>query len=337
MALLAVVLFVPAPASAQAPKAPQWSYAFDLSCRKFGEDKFGKDTKKWGFEVFRDANTNYGVYINQVGNVGVTTKFNVNPPLKDSKAPAWIYGLDLRARKAGEEKFSDKTKAWGMEVFFDNNSSNWVYIVENGNFAVAPSKTASMEKPIEKPQDCKWLHSFDLKCRKGGQKKWDKNTPIYGLEIYQDLNNNNLIYICDNGAVAVIPWDMAISKSEGKAPEWLHGQDLQSRKFGEENFTDKTRKYGVEIFRDGNNGNLIFLDETGHIAVAAGPKDLKSPTKDPKNAKFLHGLDLSCREAGQDMFTEKTPTYSIEIYDEPNVNGAIYLAQTGAIAAVSRK
>jgi hypothetical protein len=333
--LLAVVLFSQAQSVlAQAPKSPQWAYAFDLSCRKFMEPMFTKDTKKWGFEVFKDANNDYGVYICEAGNVGVSSAFgSVSPPVKDSKAPGWVYGLDLKARKAGEDMFSDKTKTYGLEVFFDTNSNSWIYIVENGNFAVAPGKAAT----VSKPENCTWLHSFDLKCRKGGQKAWDKDTPIYGLEIYQDTNNNNLIYISDTGAIAVLPWADRISKSDGKGPEWLHGQDLQSREYGQPNFNEKTKKYGIEIFKDGNNNNVIFLCETGHIAVVTGDKSAAAPTKEPKDAKFKHGLDLSCRKAGEDAFGTKTPTYSIEIYDEPNTNTSLYLSQTGAITGVNKK
>lgn len=332
--LLAAALLVPAPIEAQQPKTPLWAYAFDLSCRKFGELEFTKDTKKFGFEVFKDPNTGYGVYINQDGNVGGVSNFNdVSPPVKDSKAPTWTAGLDLKARKAGELEFSDKTKTYSLEVFFDTNTSNWVYICENGNIAVAPGKNTTPQN-LKSPR---WLHSFDLKCRKGGQKEWDKDTAIYGLEVYQDLNNSNLIYITNTGNISVVPWAEEISKSEGKNPDWLHGQDLQSRKYKEANFTDKTKKYGVEIFRDGNNSNLIFLAETGHIAVARGDKDVKAPTPKPKDAKFLHGLDLSCRNAGQENFTPDTPTFAIEIYDESNANVTLYLSQTGALSAVNKK
>jgi hypothetical protein len=335
--VLAVAVSVQGPPAQAQTKKPEWVYAFDLSCRKFGENLFTKDTKRWGFEVDRDPNTGFGVYINQAGNIGVTSNFgNIMPPLKDSKAPVWVYGLDLKTRKPGEEKFTEKTKTWGVEVFFDNNSGTWIYVVENGNFAVAPAKVAGIDKALEKPQDCKGLHSFDLKCRKGGHKEWDKDTPIYGVEVLQDPNNNNLIYLTDIGTIAVVAWDKAVT-SEAKGWEWMHGQDLQSRKVGEDDFSDKTKKFGVEIFRDTNNGNLIYLSETGHLAVAPGDPSLKAPTKDPKNAKFKHGLDLRCRQAGEDTFGPKTPVFAIEIYEEPNTNSLLYLSETGALAAVNKK
>lgn len=58
--------------------------------------------------------------------------------------------------------------------------------------------------------------------------------------------------------------------TEPKAPKWLHGMNLKARKDNEGNFTDATKKYGIEVFRDENNGNLIYISETGSIAVVPG-------------------------------------------------------------------
>src|SRR5207253_963271 len=113
----------------------------------------------------------------------------------------------------------------------------------------------------------KWTHSVDLRCRKGGMKEW-KGAPIYGIEIYKDLNTGNLIYISNVGCIAVIP-DSGDAKStaEGKAPEWLHGLDLSCRKHNEKEFTEKTRRYGAEVFRDDNTGMLVYIAESGAISI----------------------------------------------------------------------
>jgi hypothetical protein len=54
---------------------------------------------------------------------------------------------------------------------------------------------------------------------------------------------------------------------ESKAPKWLHGLNLKSRKGNEDNFTVETKKFGIEVFEDANNGNLIYISETGSISV----------------------------------------------------------------------
>jgi hypothetical protein len=52
-----------------------------------------------------------------------------------------------------------------------------------------------------------------------------------------------------------------------KEPKWLHGLALRARKGDEADFTQKTRKFGVEVFRDENTNNLVYISETGSIAV----------------------------------------------------------------------
>jgi hypothetical protein len=59
-------------------------------------------------------------------------------------------------------------------------------------------------------------------------------------------------------------------ESKVKPPIWLHGLEVKSRKAGEQDFTKDTKKYGIEVFKDDNNGNLIYVSETGSIAVVPG-------------------------------------------------------------------
>jgi hypothetical protein len=51
-----------------------------------------------------------------------------------------------------------------------------------------------------------------------------------------------------------------------KEPYWLHGLDLKVRKAGESEWKD-AKKFGIEVFRDENNGNLVYISETGSISV----------------------------------------------------------------------
>jgi len=52
-----------------------------------------------------------------------------------------------------------------------------------------------------------------------------------------------------------------------KNPTWLHALELSARQAGEKDFTDKTKTYGIEVYRDQNNGNLVYVSQTGSIAV----------------------------------------------------------------------
>lgn len=57
------------------------------------------------------------------------------------------------------------------------------------------------------------------------------------------------------------------AQAESKAPKWSHGMLLRSRKADEADFNKDTKKFGVEVFMDENNGNLIYVSETGDISV----------------------------------------------------------------------
>jgi hypothetical protein len=66
-----------------------------------------------------------------------------------------------------------------------------------------------------------------------------------------------------------LPFAQAQEK-QVKKPQWLHGLSVKVRAAKEEDFSDATKKVGIEVFRDDNNGNLIYITETGSIAVVPG-------------------------------------------------------------------
>ena len=58
---------------------------------------------------------------------------------------------------------------------------------------------------------------------------------------------------------------------ECRGATWRRGFDLLVRTPKE---TERTRKMaqGFDLFKDGNNGNLIYVNEKGHLAVVAAEK-----------------------------------------------------------------
>jgi hypothetical protein len=324
-------------ALAQKPKEPLWTHAFDLSCRKYGEADFSAKTQKFGVEVFKDTNTGYGLYVSQQGSFAAAGGFDaINMAIKNSKAPEWAFGLDLPSRKAGEKEFTKDTRVWSLEAFLDPNTGNWIYVTEKGTIAVAGAPKGPAANTAN-PKAPKWVHSVDLNCRKGGNRDWAAAFK-YGIEVYRDNNTGNLIYICDTGSIAVVPEkNETKTGAEGKAPVWLHGLDLYCRKHDEMDFTKQTRKFGVEVFKDDNNSNLIYLSETGDLAVIAAVKDQKAPTPNVKEPHWTHGLNLSCRAVGEKEFTNKTRVYGAEIFRDDNTGVTLYLAETGSITLAPAK
>ena len=328
---LAGGLATTSPLAAQTkPKELLWTHAFDLASRKYNEADFTKETQRFGVEAFKDFNTGLGVYVSQTGSlVGASGFAGLTPPL-NGKGPEWLTGLDLPARKAGEKEFTKTTKAHALEIFKDPNADNWVYITEKGELAVTPAKGKGTG--VKTP---KWVHSVDLTVRKGGVKDW-KDAAKVGVEVYRDGNTGNLVYIADTGHLAAIPETTEV-KGPGKAPDWLHGLDLSCRKANEPSFTKDTRKYGVEVFHDITTGNLIFLCETGSIAVAPAPAGVKAPTANVQQPTWSHGVNVKCRSYGEKEFTDKTRVFGAEIFRDDNVGVTISVNETGTLSAVPTK
>jgi len=317
----------------EAPRPPVWTHAFDLKVRKGGErDWEAKSTRALGFEVFRDQNNDLGVYINETGALGLSRKALKSAPDK-SDSPGWLHGLDVKVRRAGEEKFTDKTQVLGIEVFRDGNTGNLVYLTEKGFYAVAPGDKAG-SAPTAEPKPPVWTHGLDLKVRKGREQKFD-DAKVWSVEVFRDDNTGMLLYVSETGAIAIAAGPRP--PAEAKGPEWLHGLDLKCRKGGVKNFEKTTQVFGLELFRDANNGNYLYLSEVGSLAVVRGDKNAKAPTEKPAEPEWRHGLDLKCRTFDEPTFNDKTRVYGVEVFNDPNTRATLYIDDVGQITAVAVK
>ncbi|MCI0458129.1 MAG: hypothetical protein L0Z62_14290 [Gemmataceae bacterium] len=334
-----VLVLVPGARGVQAgkPKAPQWTHAFDLKCRHSKEPTFSDKTKTYGIEVFRDDNNSNGVYIIEEGRLAVARGFgDVKAPVPNSKSPDWLHGLDLKVRKANEPAFTEKTQIISMEVFRDSNTGNLIYITEKGFIATAVGEKGILA-PTSAPKAPVWTHAFDLKVRKSTEKEFSNDTKVWSVEVFRDENTGLLLYVSETGAVAAVMGNAPAAGAKPKGPEWLHGLNLKCRRGGEKDFTPKTQEFGMEVFRDANNGNLIYICETGALAVVPGPKELKVPTPKPRDPGWQHGLDLKCRKFGEMEFTDKTRVFGIEVFRDENTNSTVYISEVGSISAVPAK
>jgi hypothetical protein len=245
------------------------------------------------------------------------------------KEPTWLHGLELRVRKAGEEKFTNDTRKWGIEVFRDENTGNLVYICETGAIAVIPGGSASSGP---KPKEPTWLHGMELKVRKTGEEKFSNDTPKFGVEVFKDENTGNLVYICETGSLAVVPGAGAAAGAKSREPTWLHGLELRVRKAGEADFNKDTKRVSLEVFRDENASNIIYISETGAIAVQP-PRGTPSPDKAP-GPTWLHGLELRVRKAGEADFA-KAAKLGLEVFRDDATSHLLYVTETGALGAAS--
>lgn len=306
-----------------AVKPPKWQYAHDLRVRNAGVKNFDKETPKVGVEFFLDQQNGAAIAISQTGDLTVAAE--VKPG--DNKKADWLFAHDLRARKAAEAKFTQTTAKFGVEVFQDNGTGDLLYVSDKAGVALAP-KPAN----IKTEQDPAWHHALVLKVRGPEEKSFTKDSKQFGLEAFTDGNTGELIYISEVGSLAVGKAPSSKPESgKAKAPTALHGLVLQVRKEGEANFTDKTKKVPVEVFRDNNTNGLVYVSETGSIATAPLPEKVESG----KGVTWQYGLKLKARPGGEEKW-ENAKAYGVEVFKDNNTGYLVYISETGSIAVLAK-
>ncbi len=74
-------------------------------------------------------------------------------------------------------------------------------------------------------------------------------------------------FLCGLLLAPHLPFVRADEKKEVKAPTWQYGFNVKSRKASEYDFNKDTTKFGIEVYKDEENGNIIYVSQTGSIAV----------------------------------------------------------------------
>lgn len=316
---------------AQDEKKVTWKYGLSFQVRMAGQAEFDeKKSPKFGAEIFLDRDLDRLVYVAETAAVGLgaADKYKESP---DVQAPRLYHALEVRVRAAGQEKFDDKTPRFSTEVFRDPNSDNLVYICETGSLAVIPAGGIPAPERIKDPV---WFHGLELKVRKAGEAEFSDKTKKVGLEVYKDDNTNHLFYITEGGKVAVVPARNATKPSDVKGPTWYHAFELPVRKGDEKEFREDTKTYGVEVYKDENTNNLIYVCETGAIAVVpvggvARPEGSKKPAR-------LHGRSFRVRKADEPDFNDKTQKFGAEIYRDENTGYSVVISESGALAVLTK-
>lgn len=239
------------------------------------------------------------------------------------KSPESKHAMDLAARKANQDKFADATK-YGVEVYLDPNVDQFISLTDKGVIALQP-KAGWSDAKGKSPE---WKHAMNLRVRKAGEGDFSDKTQKFGVEVYLDPNTSNLVYITDTGHVASIPGS-AWTDAKTKSPEWKLAMELPARKAAEKEITKDTKRFGVEVFLDPFTNHLIFIAETGSIAVVPGTSMVAEKVKDPVSKS---AMSLAVRKAGEADFNEKTQRYGVEIFADPNTGKLVLVTETGQIA-----
>ena len=313
-------------ATAQPPAAPTakpvFLYGYNLKVRPGGEGDW-KKAAVVGIELNKDSGTNALLAVTETGSLAVAP----GEP-GTTKQADWVFALDLKVRKADEDKFTKETFTVGVEMFKDGVTKKLLYLSQKKGvaFAEPPAAVGEGKNPV-------WQYGLILKCRKPEEAAFTAATKRFGVEVFKDDNTGGLVYVTEDGGLAAAGTAPAKAPEEGKvlAPKSLYGLVLRVRKADELNFTDATKKYGVEVYRDENSGQLIYLSETGSLAVVPPPAKMT----DKPGVSWKHALVIKARPVGVDF--AKAPKYGIEVVEDNNTGNLIYISETGSIAVLPKK
>ena len=252
--------------------------------------------------------------------LAATAAINAQPPLKNIEL---THAFDLAARKFGEADITPTTQRFGVEAVRDLNTGKGLYVTEKGAIALCTGFDAL--KPGGNAKGAVWITGLDLPARKAGEKEFLKTTKVHSLEIFRDPNTDAFLYITETGGIAACPAAGRASYKD-KTPVFDHSIDV--RNGGPKDWASAS-KVGIEVYRDPNAGNLIYVTDAGNIAVIAESDESKEKLKAPS---WLYTLEFSVRKPDEPKFTKETKRYNVEVYrDEANGN-LVFACESGAIA-----
>ena len=196
-----------------------------------------------------------------------------------------------------EKNFTEKTPKVGVEIFHDTVGGSLIAISESGHLAVIPFASAGDSKKAE------WLAAFELRVRDASVASF-KDSKKIAAETFKDLGGSGKVLSISSQRT--LAWaDAPASLSNAKEPEWHHALVLKVRGPGETDFKNG-KQVGLEVFKDGTIGKLIYLSDQGSIATAAIPAT--APVAEAiKPPKGLYGFPLYARKADEGVSLPRTP------------------------------
>lgn len=314
-----MLLAVSATALAQGQGKPEWAGAHDLKVRKGKETDWDKALKV-GVELFKDTTADSVVAITAAGQMAV-----VPGEFAAEKSSGYVTGLSFKARTADEDKFTDATTLFGVEVFKGVCNKQVLFVSDRGGLAFFPGSGGDGKEP-------QFQYGLKLKVRKPGEDNFEK-AKAFGLEAYKDNNTGGLVYITDAGMIATASKtpDKAPEGKEVKSPKPLYGLEAKARKHDESEFST-AQKYGIEVFQDEHTQTLIYISETGSIAAVPPPAEIKKGQK----LQWMHAFKLKARPGGEADFA-KGRMYGVEVFSDRHTGYLVYVNEVGNIAVLPKK
>lgn len=305
------------PAPAPATPQPVLVAGHDLKVRQGKATDWDKALKV-GVELFKDPAGDATVAVTAAGQLAVADASAT--PTKQSQ---WASGLSLPVRTADQDKFTDAVV--GVEVFKGAVTGYGLYLSDKGGLTLYPAGTGT-----DKAAD--FLYGLKLKVRKPGEAKFDE-AKAFGVEAYKDNNTGGMVYVTETGSIAAVKAvpDKVPEAKDIKKPKPLYGLEAKVRRFDEPDFTDKTAKMGIEVFKDENTGTLLYISEAGSIAAVPPPAKMDENQKFP----WQHAFILKARAGGESDLA-KAKKYGVEVFSDRNTGYLVYISEVGSVAVLPK-
>jgi hypothetical protein len=200
-------------------------------------------------------------------------------------------------------------------------------------FAVAwlPTSRAIAQDDIRAEK----VNRLDLAVRQPDEQSVTDKTRFVSMEIYDHRAGRQRFYVGAGGqqlAARQLAPDGKPSDAKQTEAKWLHRLTLPVRTSDEVDVTEKTRRLGVEVYRELATGNLIYVSDAGAFAVVT-PRNPPVDVKEHK-PRWLERLPARVRRSGAASFRELLRC-NFELYFDESTRCLIVAGENGALALLA--
>ncbi|MBM3978990.1 MAG: hypothetical protein FJ304_01650 [Planctomycetes bacterium] len=171
-------------------------------------------------------------------------------------------------------------------------------------------------------------YGLEVELRKEGRPR------TVEIGVYRDTATQVAYYATPDRKAVATAGDLALdARNEPVRAKWVRRFELPVRDFDAKEFAADTPKVLVEVFSDTAGGELVYVSESGALAVADEPA-VAAKVAAPR---WLYRLPLKVRPAGENDFTRDTMKINVEVYLHEPTGHLLYVGHSGALAVVPTK
>jgi hypothetical protein len=302
------------PADDTAESKVENKYRLELPVPKAAPERDAAEPRTFFTDVLLDGDGGRLLYAAE-STLGVV-KGDAKAVGKGDKPAKELYRCALQARTFDEKEIGKDTRKFTVAVFRDENTGHLVYVSETGAVAVV---AAPRDVPKKAPETRR-LYRLKLKVRPPGETDFSFKTLNCSVEVYREGDGDRLIYLAENGNLAVSAPGKEFNATEAKEPTWTHAHELKVRPPDQRDFNRDTPQFSMEVFNDENSETTVYITNKFALAVLPGVKAIDMTRI--KVAEWQRGL-----------IGDK---WSGEVYLNPNLDQLMFLSSGGGFAVLAK-